>query len=116
MGGVLQAQGQWAKAEPWFSKVVAANNDQTLYSRALSRMHAAAYTLQYGAFQDSTGAQDMLVKLKAAGVTAKNPPPAELREGKVWYLVQSGSYATWSEAAAARNQVLPKFPLAVIVP
>ncbi len=71
----------------WF----AANNDPTLYSAgSLAACTWPTNTLQFGAFQDRNGALDMLVKLKAAGVDAKNPPPTDLRDGKVWYLVQSG--------------------------
>jgi tetratricopeptide (TPR) repeat protein len=115
IGAALQCQGEWTRAVAWFAKVVAAANDPALTDRAVRRMHATSFSLQYGAYQDPAGARVLQARLQAAGIAATIP--SEIRTGnKLWYLVQSGFYANWPEATAARDRVLAKFPVAVIVP
>lgn len=114
MGATYQAQGEWTRAEPWFNKVVTANNDPTYYDRAQRRLHARFFALQFGAFQDIAGARALAATLSAASISATATP--EVRDNKLWYLVQSGSYPTLTEALQARDRVLPRFPTATIVP
>jgi tetratricopeptide (TPR) repeat protein len=115
VGAVLQAQGEWTRAEPWFGKVVAARLDPALTDRALRRMHAKAFSLQYGAFQDAPAAQSLAAQLRA-----DNIPAAVVTEARtdtaIWYLVQSGSYPNFAEATVARDKILPQIPVTVIVP
>jgi tetratricopeptide (TPR) repeat protein len=119
IGAVLQAQGQWTQAESWFAKVVTARRDPALTDRALQRMHAKAFALQYGAFQDPQSAQALAAQLRqdnipAVVVTEARTDPRS--DPTVWYLVQSGSYPNYVAATAARNQILPQIPVTVIVP
>ena len=115
IGAALQCQGEWTRAVTWFAKVVAAANDPALTDRAVRRMHATSFSLQYGAFSDPAGARALQARLQAAGIPATIT--SEIRVGnKLWYLAQSGLYANWTEATAARERVLAKFPAAVIVP
>jgi len=117
IGAALQCLGEWAKAEPWFAKVVAANNVEELFAAAVRRMYARSFAIQYGAFQERAGAQALLAQVQAAGIAAGITSEVRTvnKQNKLWFLVQSGSHSTWSEAAAARNRVPAKFP-AVIVP
>lgn len=113
IGVALQSQGLWRDGEPWFAKVVAANNDAALGDRAVRRMHATGFALQYGAYPDRTSALAVQSQLKAAGITVV--VNTELRaDNKLWFLVQSGNYAVWSEAAAARGKVPAKYPTQIV--
>ena len=114
IGASLQAQGQWAGAKPWFDKVVSAGNDAMLKERAVGRMYATHYSLQFGAFREAPMAREMSAKMQSEGLTAVLD--SELREGQLMYLVRSGSYPNWAEAIAARDRLLPKFPLVAIIP
>jgi tetratricopeptide (TPR) repeat protein len=119
IGAVLQAQGDWPQAEPWFAKVIAARRDPALTDRALRRLHARAFALQYGAFQDPQSAQALAAQLRDGGIPANVVTEARTdprSDPTVWYLVQSGSYPTYAAATAARNQILPQIPVTVIVP
>ncbi len=114
IGAALQCRGEWTKAVPWFEKVVATRDDATLHDRAVHRMYAKSFALQYGAFLDQAGAQALQAQLRAANIATVIT--SEVRaDTRLWYLVQSGAYPNWAEAAIARNQVPAKFPV-VIVP
>jgi hypothetical protein len=56
----------------------------------------------------------LIKQLKAAGIAAT--AATELRDGKILYMVRSGSYNTNSEAESARSRLLSKFPAATVVP
>jgi tetratricopeptide (TPR) repeat protein len=115
IGAALQAQGQWSNAERYFARVVAAKNDPDREAKALARMYLTAYTLQLGAFKDAANARNKVSQLQSASVTAKIQ--TDQRGGETWYLVQAGSYSTWSQAAAARDQLQARLPdMVVIVP
>ena len=51
IGICQQAVGQWDPAKAWFIKVITANNDAALKERAVARMPATHFALQFGAFQ-----------------------------------------------------------------
>jgi tetratricopeptide (TPR) repeat protein len=113
IGAALQAQGDWARSEPWFAKVIAARDDAALADRAVRRLHATSFALQYGAFQDRASAQALITQLQASGITATLA--SEIRgDNKLWVLVQSGSYTTWAEASNARTRVPAKFPVLIV--
>ncbi len=114
IGACLQAVGQWDKAPPWFQRAVAANGDPELKDRALARMNAHSFALQFGAFQDGPKAAELGRQLQTAGITPAIT--SELREGKLLYLVRSGAYQTRVEADLARDRVLSRYPLAAVVP
>lgn len=115
LGAALQAQGQWEKAQPYFRRVLIDKNDPERETKALARMNLTAFSLQFGAFKDVTNARTKVTQLQNAGVTAKIVP--EQRGSDLWYLVQSGTYGTWSQAAAAREQYQAKSAdVLVIVP
>ena len=119
MGATLQCQGDWTRATDWFAKVVAARNDPTLTDPALRRMHATSFSIQFGAFQDVAGAQALAGKLRTANIVPiiTNEPRTDARnQAQIWYLVQSGSFPTWTEALIARDRARTKFPAAIIVP
>jgi len=119
MGEALQCQGDWTRSAPWFAKVVAARNDPTLTDPALRRMHAASFSIQFGAFQEVAGAQSLAAKLRIANIVPiiTNETRTDARnQTQIWYLVQSGSYPTWTEALIARDRARTKFPAAIIVP
>jgi tetratricopeptide (TPR) repeat protein len=114
MGACLQARGEWRQASPWFGRVAVNKLDTALADRSLARMNMSSFALQYGAFSEVARAREMGNQLQAAGVT-----PAivsETREGKVLFLVRSGSYRTFAEASAARDKIISKYPLVAIVP
>jgi len=114
IGAALQAQGLWKDSVDWFSKVIAARDDAALADRAVRRLHATSFALQYGAFQDRASAQALITQLQTAGIVATLS--SEVRaDNKLWVLVQSGSFTTWNEASAARSRIPAKYPV-VIVP
>jgi outer membrane protein assembly factor BamD (BamD/ComL family) len=115
IGAVLQAQGEWTRAETWFAKVIAARLDATLTDRALRRLHATSFALQYGAFQDAPAAQSLAAQLRADAISAAVVTEART-DTTLWYLVQSGSYPNYAAATLARDQILPQIPVTVIVP
>jgi tetratricopeptide (TPR) repeat protein len=114
IGACLQAVGQWDQAVPRLQQVIAAKGDPALAERAVARLNARAFALQFGAFADGRGAADLANALKAAGIAPT--VTSELREGKLLYLVRSGSYPTWPEAEAARDRLLARYPVVTIVP
>ena len=115
IGVSLQARGEWPSSVAWFGRVVATDSsDPTLKERSLARMHASAYALQFGAFQDAARARELVAQLKAAGLNATIP--VDVRDGQLLYLVQSGSFKTMAEVSAAREAVQGKYPLVAIVP
>jgi tetratricopeptide (TPR) repeat protein len=113
MGVCLQSQGLWQQATAWFGKV-AANADDLIKDRAVARMYVDHFALQFGAFQDPANARNLVAELRTAGVTAAIE--SDLRDGQFLYLVRSGSYTDWAAAAAARDQLMTKYPLLTIVP
>jgi outer membrane protein assembly factor BamD (BamD/ComL family) len=114
LGATLQAQGQWDKAQPYFQRVAASNDDQELKERAVARLNSASFGLQFGAFQEKPRAQELDRQLSSLGIPAAIT--TETREGRVLYVVRSGSYHTWELANTARDRLLAKFPLVTIVP
>ncbi len=117
IGACQQAQGDWTRAAASFGRVIAADNDpaqKEIKDRALARMHATNYSLQFGAFVDAAKARELVAQLKAAGLAAVIP--VDVREGQVLYLVQSGSYHTMNQAAKARDALSARYPLVTIVP
>jgi tetratricopeptide (TPR) repeat protein len=114
MAVALQSLGQWQKAQQWFSQAIAGNPDPVTRERAVARMDATHFSLQFGAFRDAPNARDLLTQLQAAGITATID--SQLREGQLLYLVRSGNYATWTQAAAARDPFIAKYPLVTIIP
>ena len=115
IGACLQAQGDWTRAESSFAHVIAANADPALAAKARIRMHAEGFALQFGAFQNAPNARQQADELQAAGITAVIA--SELRDdGQLWFFVRSGTYKTWAQAVAAREQMQAKYPLVAIVP
>jgi tetratricopeptide (TPR) repeat protein len=117
IGASLQAQGDWSRAANWFGRVVAGDVDPSqkeLKDRALARMHATGYTLQFGAFIDAARARELVSQLKTGGIAASIIGDA--REGQVLYLVQAGAFRTMADATQARDGISAKFPLVTIVP
>ena len=113
-GACLQNLGQWDKARGYFDTVVSVGADPQLTARAVKRLNASHFALQFGAFADGPKAAELIKQLKGAGITAT--AATEMREGKLLYLVRSGSYNTYTEAESARSRLLSKFPAATIVP
>lgn len=115
LGAVLQAVGQWDEARPYLQRALADNSvDPEVRQGALAKLAASAFALQYGAFQDAAGANNMAKALQTLGVTPF--VTSELREGHLWFLVRSGSYRTYDEAHTMRSRMLPRFPVVRIVP
>lgn len=115
IGAALQAQGQWDKAQAYFARVLAAKNDPDREARALARINLTAFTIQFGAFKEAANARTKVSQLQTAGITATIA--SDNRGDGLWYLVQSGTYHTWAQAAAAREQLQAKSPdLVAIVP
>jgi tetratricopeptide (TPR) repeat protein len=114
VGACLQNLGQWDKARGYFDTVVSVGGDPQLTGWAVARLNAHHFSLQFGAFADGPKAAELIKQLKAAGITAT--AATELRDGKVLYMVRSGSYNTNTEAEAARSKLVAKFPVVAIVP
>lgn len=116
-GASLQAMGQWSKATPYFQRVVAADastDEPELKDRAIARMYATHFALQFGAFVDLRNAAELRDQLKTAGITAGIE--SERRENQVLFLVRNGTYETFAQADASRAQVQSRYPLVIIVP
>jgi tetratricopeptide (TPR) repeat protein len=114
IGACLQAVGDWDAAEPYFKTVVADNADPVLTERSIARMYAKNFALQFGAFQERPRATELLAQLKQSSIPAT--VVTETREGRLLYIVRSGTYKTWHEADAARDKLQSKYPLVTIVP
>jgi len=114
IGACLQNMGQWNNARPYFQSLASANGDLQVTQRAVARMNARNFALQFGAFQEGAKAAELIKQLKTAGINAT--AASELRDGQLLYLVRSGSYNTWEQADAARNKMIPKYPVVTIVP
>jgi len=114
IGACLQATGDWDPAQPFFQKVITANNDSYLTERSIARMYAKNFALQFGAFQEGPKAAELITQLKTSTIPAA--VVTETREGKLLYIVRSGSYKTWQEADTARDKLSSKFPMVTIVP
>jgi tetratricopeptide (TPR) repeat protein len=114
IGACYQAVGEWDKSRPYFQKVAADNADAYLVERSVVRMYAQSYALQFGAFQEGPKAAELVNALKGNGIAATIV--SEMREGKLLYMVRSGSYKTWAEADGQRDRMLARYPLVTIVP
>jgi tetratricopeptide (TPR) repeat protein len=114
VGASLQNKGEWTAAQSWFGRAAGENAAPDIKERAVGRMYASSFSLQYGAFHEGPRAREMANQLQAAGV----PPviKSEMREGQILYLVQSGSYHTMADVIAARERMQAKYPLVAIVP
>lgn len=110
----LQALGRWDESRPYLQKVIAARPEPVQLQRAIQRLNARYFELQFGAYQEVANARTMVGKLKAEGLAAT--PMSELREGKLWWLVRSGQCRTHLEADAARQRLIGKYPLVIVVP
>jgi tetratricopeptide (TPR) repeat protein len=113
-GACLQNLGQWDKARRYFDTAISTKGDPHLTARAVTRMNSNHFALQFGAFEDGPKAAELIKQLKAGGIAAT--AATEMREGKLLYLVRSGSYNTYAEAEAGRSRLLSKFPAVTIVP
>jgi len=114
LGSSLQALGQWDKAKPYFTKTLASKPDDLLRVRALQRLNATNFQLQYAAFKEGPKAAEYVSTLKAQGISAI--VASELRDNQFLFLVRSGKYSTWNGAEFDRTQLLKKHPLVIVVP
>ena len=116
LGTCFQNLGQWANAKPYFQKVITSPTDPAYSRFALARIDARAFSLQFGAFRDQPNAAVLVKQLTTPPLSITAMVTTELRDGQLFYLVRSGSYATLEEAQAARTRLLPKHPKVTIAP
>lgn len=114
MGATLQSLGQWDAARPYFQRVIVLNADSSLNERALARMNARSFSIQFGAFADVRKAGELKARLIATGLSAT--VATESHAGQIQFFVRYGNYLTQDIADAARKYLLTKYPAAVVVP
>ncbi len=99
LGCVLQRQGRWRDADAQFGHVNFYFKGSELAKRSLDRMSAEAWTIRAGLYQNRRYALSAAGELKDKGFAAE--VLVEVRQSRLWYLVQVGRYETM-EAAMAR--------------
>jgi tetratricopeptide (TPR) repeat protein len=114
IGAAFQCMGEFDAARPYLQEVIAANSDPYLTERSISRLRASDFTLQFGAFHEAPRAAELRAQLRASNIPAD--VLTDTRDGKLIYIIRSGSYKTWQQADAARDQYQSKYPLVSIVP
>lgn len=113
-GSALQAQGKWIESKPYFQKVLTLDAEPFWKERAANRLKADCYTLQFGAYRDTTNAATTAKTLKKQGLDPQIVH--EVRDGQLMFFVRCGEFSTYSDADDARTKLLPRNPLVTIVP
>lgn len=114
VGSALQAQGKWSESKQYFQQVLTLNAETFWKERATARMKADSYSLQFGAFRDTTNAAQTARSLRQQGL---DPVIVnEVRDGQLLLMVRCGEFNTYNEADDARSKLLAKNPLVTIVP
>lgn len=101
-GVALQRMGKWDDARVMLFRVMDMAKDSSWAKEARRRVNASSWTVQAGAFRNNAAAEAVLRRLKAAGIPAETRAVPE--EGMI-FVVQSGAYATYEEAAQALRRV-----------
>lgn len=114
VGSALQAQGKWSESRQYFLQVLKLETEAFWKERATARLKADSYSLQFGAFRDTTNAAQTAKTLRAQGLDPHIVN--EVRDGQLMFFVRSGEFNTYDEADEARSKLLIKNPLVTIVP
>jgi len=96
LGCILQREGKWIEADVYFDRVIYLFRDSPFSKRASQRVHARGWTVQAGALSRVEMAKVLEKKLQRKGLPARMD--ADLKEGKLLYVVYIGSYKTHNEA------------------
>ncbi len=112
LGSVLQRQGRWREADLHFNRVIYAFPHSRFAAPAERRVHARAWTIQAGAFNQRSNADVLADTLRAAGLDAE--ARATLAESGPRYVVQVGRYDSYDAAAAALENVHRHEPQAFV--
>jgi tetratricopeptide (TPR) repeat protein len=112
LGCVLQRQGRWAEADQQFNRLIYVFEQSPFAPSAERRVHARAWTVQAGAFNEQGHAAERARELTAAGLPAEVRPV--LAEGGPRFVVQVGRHATYEAAAAAVDDVRRREPQAFV--
>lgn len=108
LGSTEQKLGRWASARSHMSLAISNSHDATFRQAVRQRMTADAFTLQFGAYSTQHNAADraraLASELRSAGLGAPAIISASAN-GKTLYLVQSGEYASYDTALAARRRL-----------
>jgi tetratricopeptide (TPR) repeat protein len=98
LGCILQRQGKWADADLFFDRVMHLFDGTDLARQAGQRVHAVAWSIQAGAFENPAPAQDLVKRLRGLALPVRID--RELRGGRMMHLVRVGTYPTFEAAQA----------------
>jgi len=109
IGQIHQRAGRWAEARTAMSLALSYSNDANLRQVIREQMNVAAFTLQFGAFQNASIA-DQRLRAVTPAVTAKRIGAAVINpsitpQGQRLYLVQAGRFVTHQQAQQARTRL-----------
>jgi TolA-binding protein len=114
LGCALQRLGQWPDADVMFHRVMHFFESGSLAKLAEDRAGATKWSIQAGAYDNAAAADELVAKLKATGISARQDRQA--RGGKLLRLVRVGSFPTYDAAAAELPKVAAACQEAFLVP
>ncbi|MFP3936770.1 MAG: tetratricopeptide repeat protein [Phycisphaerae bacterium] len=103
LGCVLQRQGRWREADTQFNRLIYVFEDSSFASSAERRVHARAWTIQAGAFDERKHADSLAGKLRDDGLDARVIPLLADRAPR--FVVCVGRYSSHEAADAGVEDV-----------
>ncbi|MGC9453665.1 MAG: tetratricopeptide repeat protein [Phycisphaerae bacterium] len=112
LGCVLQRQGRWQEADTQFNRLIYVFEDSRFAELAERRVHARAWTVQAGAFDERSHADSLAEKLRTDGLDAKVLPL--LAEEGPRFVVCVGRHSSYEAADGAAGEVRRHEPQAFV--
>lgn len=112
LGCVLQRQGRWREADQQFNRLIYVFGDSQFPSSAERRVHARAWTVQAGAFENRSHALALVEKLRGHGLDAQSLPL--LADKGPRFVVLVGRHASYEAADVAAGDVRRHEPQAFV--
>jgi len=114
LGSALQDNGQWGEARQYFLEIIADYPGTQTAITALERVGENHFALQFGAYQTAAIAYNAVAGLRQQGIPASMSMVN--KNGAPLYLVHSGWYNTHTQAMAARDYLVGRFPQVIVTP
>ncbi|HUT61727.1 MAG TPA: hypothetical protein VNA25_28145 [Phycisphaerae bacterium] len=113
LGCVLQRQGRWAEADLQFDRLIYLFDGSPQAKLAGRKVRSRAWTIRTGQFDSRREAEKAAEGLRARKLDAST---GEIqRQGRLAFVVEVGSFATYRQAAVAMGHVQPPLEKASIV-
>lgn len=113
LGCVLQRQGRWAEADLKFDRLIYLFDGSPQAKLAGRKIRSRAWTIFAGQFDDRRAAEKAAERLRDRKLDVST---REIhRQGRLAFVVEVGSFATYRQAAVAMGNVQPPLEQASIV-